>query len=174
MFRFIFLSVLLLPFLSTMGQKAEVYDELKSAFAYGKEATEKAEEVLGFIRKAMMASSVEDMHHYARKAKYASEEGKSAADYAEDDASDAEDDAGSIDCSNAAREADDAEDEFSSAGDDFDETYTGLRRAENEEEKDDIAYELRRARTEIEEAMSNAEDGMEEINNAIDELNDCD
>lgn len=156
-----------------LAQKDDVYDELESAFSYAKQSTSYANDALDYIKKCYSADSLDDIQYYARKAKNEIDDAKSQASYASSDASDAEDEADDIDCDDAEDEADDAESDFYSAQSDFDDAYTYLRRAEYSDEVDDIEYNLRRAKSSIEDGLNDLGYGLSNLNDAVDELNNC-
>ncbi|WP_018477015.1 hypothetical protein [Pontibacter roseus] len=153
------------------GQKSDVYDELSSSFNYGKKSLEYTEASLGYIKKSHLQSSVEDVQLYARRAKNEIDYAKTQTGYAESDASDAEDEASDIGFDNTEDEADNAEGNFYSAKGKFDEAYTYLRRVEHADNKEDADYNLRRAKSSIEDGLRYLSYALEDLNDAVDELN---
>lgn len=158
---------------TTFGQKSNVFEELEDSFDYGKKANEYADSAISYIEECYGQTSIDDIHYYTRKAKNEIDYSKSQSGFAESDASDAEDEADDISCDDAESESDDAEGNFYLAKSRFDEAYTYLRRAEYDEKKEDIEYNLRRAINYIEEGMNYLRYAMVDLNDAVDELNDC-
>ena len=169
----IFFTLIILVSNSILGQKSDVYDELSSSFDYGQKAKEDANTTLNYIKKCYQQSTIEDIQYYARKAKNEIDDAKTQSEYAESDASDAEDEADDISCDDAEDESDDAEGNFYTAKSRFDDAYTYLKRAEYSDDKDDIEYNLRKAKNYIEEGINYVDYAMTDVNDAIDELNDC-
>ena len=155
------------------GQKSDVYNELKSAFDYGKKAKEYATSTQDYIKKCYQQTTIDDIQNYARKAKNEIDYAKTKTGYAESDASDAEDEADDIGCDNAEDESDDAERNFYIAKSRFDDAYTYLKRVEYADNKDDIEYILRKAKSYVEEGLNYINYGLTDLNDAVDELKDC-
>lgn len=168
----ILILILFVPELC-FGQKSEIYEELSDAFDYGKKANEYAVLSLNFLKKCYQQATIDDIQYYARKSKNEIDNSKSQAGYAESDASDAEDEAEAIGCYNAQDEADDAEGNFYAAKSRFDDAYTYLRRVEYSDSKNDIEYNLRRAKSYIEEGMRYLKYALTDLNDAVEELNTC-
>ncbi len=165
-------TIMSLPNVS-FGQKSDVYDELDNAFDYGKKAKEYATSTQDYIKKCYQQTTIDDIQYYARKAKNEIDYAKTQTGYAESDASDAEDEADDISCDDAEDEADDAEGNFYTAKSRFDDAYTYLRRVEYADNKDDIEYNLRKAKSYVEEGLNYLNYALTDLNDAVDELNDC-
>lgn len=155
------------------AQKSKIYDELSDAFDYGKKAKEYAVSTLDYIKKCYQQITIDDIQYYAGKAKNEIDYAKTQSGYAESDASDAEDQADDISCDYAKDEADDAEGYFYSAKSKFDEAYRYLRRAVYTDDKDDIEYNLRKAKSYVDEGISYLNYALTYLNAAVDDLNDC-
>lgn len=154
-----------------LAQRGEVYDELSNSFDYGKKALEYTESSLTYIKKCYSQTSIDDVQYYARRAKNEIDNAKTQTGYAASDASDAEDEANNLGFDNTEDEADDAEGNFYSAKGKFDEAYTYLRRVEYADNKEDAAYNLRRAKSSIEDGIRYLGHALEDLNDAVDQLN---
>lgn len=168
----IWMFTFLVP-VSSFGQQSEVYEELSDAFDYGKNANEFAISTLDYIKKCYQQYSIDDIQYYARRAKNEIENAKYQSDYAASYASDAENKAEDINCDDAEDKADDAEGNFYTAKSRFDDAYTYLRRAENSENEDDMAYNLRKAISYIEEGINYINNALSDLNDSVEGLNDC-
>lgn len=156
-----------------LAQKDKVYDELESSLSNAKQSASYANDALDYIQKCYSADNLDDIQYYAKKAENEIDDAKSQAGDASSDASDAEDEADDIDCDDAEDEANDAESYFHNAQSNFYDAYIYLGRVEYLDDIDNIKYNLRCAKSAIEDGLDDISDGLSNLNDAVDELNDC-
>ena len=155
------------------GQKSDAYNELKSSFAYGKTAKDNANTSLDDLKKCYQQSSIDDFQYYVRKTISGIEDAIMKTGYAEDDASIAEIAAGNTNCNDAENKANSAAEDFNTAKSGFDNAAAYLKRVVASDNKDDIEFNLKKAKDAIEEGIIDLNNAFINLNDAVTELKTC-